>query len=401
MQHRAILLTVATLAFAAIAAAAPPHTDNPATPRDGAQTLALEQVFNRGHEDDDLFFGAITTVQVGPDGAYYVLDQQLSQVPVLGAGGELLRVLSREGEGPGETRQPEDMVFLPDGSLGLAQYINGRIITLALDGTPGRVIMPPGHVPGTGGLSSIRRVRYRGGSLVINGAEVAPATDGQTMVRTQYLKRCDEDGRPLVTYLERSTSQDLMRDGWIEKNNWFPSHERWDIDADGMVLAASDRNEYRVDVLAPDGTPVRSFGRAFRPWPRTEAEKQEIRDSLVVLSDGQRITIDVQVEDAAPAIASVRAMADGETWVLPVRGTREQPDGVMQTYDVFDRDGVFVRQVAMACPGDPEEDRLVLLPGRRAALLRGAVQARRNTFGGNRQADANEVSVNDLVVYRW
>ena len=392
-----LLGMVALLTLPALAA--PPHFQNTDKPRDGRQTIHLKEQWSRGQEGDELFFGAVRKVLMGPDGNLYALDQQQSQVAVFDKDGQLVRYLSREGEGPGECRQPEDMVFLPDGTLGLAQYLVGKIIKIDLEGNPRETLMPPGFDPQEGGaLSSIRRARWRSGSFVINGVRVQPTADGN--VRTQYLVRCDESAKPQVEYLSRSTSSNLARDGWIEKNNYFPSHERWDIDGQGRVLAATERNEYLITVYAPDGNVVRTFGRDFKPWRRTEEEKQEIRDSLTVLRDGQRMQVEVHVENYEPAVSGVFWRPDGEIWVLTTPGRKNQEPGIMQTYDVFSPEGEFIRQVAVACSGDPEEDVLFLLGENQAALVRGAVQARRNTFGGSRGQE-KEVAVHDLVVGTW
>ena len=380
------------------AAAEAPHAANGAAPRDGLRVLELRELWHRGHEDDDIIFGSISSVQTGPDGNIYVLDQQQSQVCVFDAAGELLRILSREGEGPGETRQPEHMVFMDDGSLGLVQYINGRIVQIGLDGTPVAMLMPPGSGDQGGGMASIRRARSRAGVFVLNGARVAPTEDG--MVRTQYLVRCDAAGKPLVEYLSLATASQLLRDGWIERDNYFPSHERWDIDVRGRVLAAAARNDYRISVYEPDGRLAFTFGREGRAWRRTAAQKQEIRDSLVVLRDGQRIDIEVEVEDHDPMILELHATQAGEVLVLPSAGRHDQGPGIMETYDVFDAEGVFLRQDAVACAGDAEEDRLFFLGGDRVALVRGAVQARRNTFGGSR-GDEPEIAVHDLKVFAY
>jgi len=397
LRRLPVLVTV--LAFAFASRAEVPHVQGGATPRDGVVTLEARALWQRGQEDDDLIFGAINAVQTGPDGSLYVLDQQLSQVDVFGADdGTLLRTLSREGEGPGECRRPEHMVFFPDGSLGLVQYINGRIVRINLDGTPRDTIMPPGTAGTGAALANIRRVRCRGGHLVINGVTNTPTDDG--MDRTQYLVGCDTDGNPGTVYLSRTTATNVQRDGWIEKTYWFPSHERWDLDDEGFVYAAAERNAYRIDVFAPDGALVRSFGREEKPVRRTEAEKQEIRDSVVVLSDDRRLAIPVEVEDTAPVIAGIHCRPGGEVWVSTTRSRRDQPEGVMMSFDVFDREGAYVRRVAVAVPGDPEEDRLYLLPDDRLALVRGAVQARRNTFGGSRGEEA-EAPVHDLTVYTY
>lgn len=378
------------------AAAEVPHIANGDIPRDGSQVITPQEIWHRGFEDDDFIFGAIRNVQLGPDGNTYVLDTQLSQVYVFDAQGELLRTLSREGEGPGETRRPEDLVFLQDGSLGICQYINGRIIKVDLEGIPTGTLMPPGFEESGGGMSSVRRARYRGGNFVINGARVVPLDDGMT--RTQFLISCDENAQPLVEYLSRATTQSLMRDGWVEKNNYFPSHERWDIDDQGRVLAAAERNEYLINVYEPGGDLAFTFGREYKPWKRTEAQKQEIRDSLTVLRDGERIEIEVEVEDNDASIAELHVRDNGEIWVLTGRNQREQEPGILLAFDVFDPKGVFIRQVSLQMEGDLDEDRFFFLGDDRLALVRGAVQARRNTFGGSRGEEA-EVAIHDMKVF--
>lgn len=377
-----------------------PAVRNPDLPRDGVQIVQLQEQWRRGHEDDDLIFGAIRQVLTGPDGNLYVLDQQQSEVAVFAPDGSLLRYLSREGEGPGECRRPEDMVFLPDGTLGLAQYINGKIIKVDLAGLPRETLMPPGFDPQQGGaMSSIRRARCRGGNFVINGVRVRP--DGQDgMVRTQYLTSCDQQAQALVEYLGSTVPANVMRDGWSEKRNYFPSHELWDLDGQGRLLAAAHRNRYEVTVFAADGTPELVFGRDFQPVKRTAERKQNIADSVTVLADGQRVQVEVQVEDHEPAILGLFCRPDGEVWVLTPAGRRNQEPGVMQTYDVFSPEGEFIRQAAVRCPGDPEEDRLFLLEAGRAVLVRGAVQARRNTFGGS-STEQEEVPVHDLIYYTF
>jgi hypothetical protein len=397
------LFTGLWILVAALPAAADvetPHVANPATSRDGIEVVEPTRIFLRGDEDDDeLFFGAINSVQLGPEGHLYVLDQQKSEVVVLDPEGAFVRTLSREGEGPGECRRPEHMVFLPDGTLGLAQYINGKIVRIDLEGVPQSTIRPPTSDHEGDGLASIRRARYRAGTFVINGVQVRQLDDG--MMRTQYLFRCDPEGKMEVDYLTRSASSNLMRDGWIEKNHYFPSHERWDIDREGRVLAATERNEYRITVFASGGDPLFTFGRDHEPWKRTEDEKQEIRDALTVLRDGERIQVEVDVEDHEPAVLALYARPDGEVWVMTSRGVRPEEDGIMVVYDVFDAAGVFTRQVALALDGDPDEDRLYLLGEDRVALVRGAVQARRNTFGGSRAEEKELEAVHDLQVFAF
>lgn len=375
------------------------HIKNDGHPLQGQQVLQLEEIWRRGGEEDEVFFGYISKVMADDAGNVYVLDQQQSHVEVFSPEGEHLRTLSREGEGPGEVRGPEDMLFMPDGSLGLVQYFNGRIVKITLDDTPAGTLRPPGSGADGGGMPSVRRARYRGGNFVVCGARVVPQEAG--IERTQYLSSWTPDGKEKVCYADMTTYPQLFTKGWIEKDQYFPEREQWDLGPNGRVYVAESRDDYAIRVYAPDGTLERIVERKLQPWRRTEKEKQEIADSVVVIRAGERVRIDVEVEDFAPAVTEVRVREDGSLWVLPGRGERDQPDGVMQTYDVFDTQGQFVRQVLVACEGDASEDRLIFLAPGRAALIRGAVDARQNMYGRGEDDGDEEPPVHDVIIYRY
>jgi hypothetical protein len=373
---------------------------NAGPPPEGRQVLQLEEVWRRGaDEDDEIFFGFIRQVLTDGEGNVYVLDQQRSVVEVFSAGGEHLRTLSREGEGPGEVRRPEDMLFLPDGTLGIAEYFGGKIVKLHLDGTPAGTILPPTGATGGGNRISIRRARYRGRNLAVSLSQVTPLDVG--IRRRQSLASWSVAGEPLAVYLEMTTTPRPEIDGWIEKDQYFPESERWALGRDGRVYAAPDIGDYAVHVYRPGGDLEMVVEHDLPRRRRTAEEKEEIAASLVVIRAGQRVRIPVEVEDLAPAITEMWAREDGSLWVLPGLGERDQDPGIMQTYDVFDGAGAFRRQVAVACPGDPREDRLVFFAPGRVALIRGANDARQNMFGRGEDDGENEPPVHEVVLYRY
>jgi len=375
------------------------HLKNVGEPTHGRQVLPLEEVWRRGSEDDEIFFGSIAQVLADELGNIYVLDRQRSQVEVFSPDGEHLRTLSREGEGPGEIRRPEDMVLMPDGTLGLVQYFNGRIIKITLDGTPAGQLLPPGAGADGGGMPSLRRVKWRNGNLVVNGARVVPQEAG--IERTQYLASWSETGEEIVCYVDMTTSPQLFTTGWSEKQQYFPESERWALGPDGRVFAAGDREHYAIDVYTPAGKLDRVIERALPPRRRTDQEKQEIAESLMVIRAGERVQIDVEVEDLAPAITELWAMDSGELWVLPSPGERDQAAGVMLTYDVFDARGEFIRQVAIGCPGDNRNDRLIFFAPGYVARIVGAEDARQNMFGRGTDDGDEEPPAHEVVIYRY
>ena len=112
-------------------ASAVPEVMSGAAPAGGVEELQLEEIWRRGGEDDEeVLLGIVTSVLSGPDGNIYVLDAQLMEVKVFDTGGDLVGTLGRQGEGPGEFNAAFDMVFMPDGTLGVSQSFPGKLIKL-------------------------------------------------------------------------------------------------------------------------------------------------------------------------------------------------------------------------------------------------------------------------------
>ena len=85
--------------------------------------------------DEKYQFGSIRAFAVDAEGRIYVYD---SHVPVLrqySSSGEWVRDIGREGEGPGEYKQPDSgLAILPDGRVALRDPGNGRITIYSPEG---------------------------------------------------------------------------------------------------------------------------------------------------------------------------------------------------------------------------------------------------------------------------
>ena len=117
---------------------------NGSHPEHGVERLQLREIWRAGGAEDDIMFGVIAQIRADADGDIYVLDRQLAEVKVLTSEGRFLRSLSREGEGPGECRNPRDLVLLHDGTVGILEPASGRIIRAQRDGTPAPSIVVSG-----------------------------------------------------------------------------------------------------------------------------------------------------------------------------------------------------------------------------------------------------------------
>jgi len=368
-----------------------PHVRSGPQPAEGSVTWPLEEVWRVGGDDEALLLGSVAQVMSDSTGSVYVLDRQLAHVVVVAPDGTVTGVLGREGEGPGETRRPGDMLFLSDGTIGLVQGFPGRIVKIDRAGNPAGTIHLGGDASAGTGMSSIHDARLRGGTLALCGWRGTQR--GSVFERTSFLSICDPDFRERQLLLSKPGQTDFSQPRYIESEEYFVGDGRWALGPDGRVYAAPERDQYIVQVYASDGTLARIIEREFESWARTREEMDRLGEARVAVVDGRRMEFETRLEPNDPCIRTLHVAASGDLWVLSSRGAREQAPGVMATYDVFDRDGRFARQVAVACPGDPDRDQLFFLDDGRVILAIGA-------SSGGGQRDEGEAVPQRVVCYR-
>lgn len=336
------------------------HVRNGAKPSGGVRTLTLKEIWRAGGEDDEeSIFGLITRVVADPAGNVYLLDTQLHQVHVFDGQGAFTGTLSREGEGPGEVRYPVDMLFMPDGTLGLVQTFPGRIVCVDLKDNPAKTFVPGGDAPTEGGFLTLSDVQGRSGRLVLGGVE---STINQTegfQIRDNFIRSYAADGKPLVTYAHKSRKYEFGKLFIDEETEYFPQFRKWVLGNDGRVYVASQRNAYAIDVYAPDGKLERVIERQYVNWTRTPEEHALVESIMTAQLRNVPFPVEHSVSKTEETINSLMLGDDGNLWVLSSRGWHEQPAGILATYDVFTPAGDFVEQVRVACPGDSSKDALM------------------------------------------
>jgi hypothetical protein len=320
---------------------------------------------------------------------------------VFDANGSYLKSLSRQGEGPGEFQRAESILFMPDGTIGVVEYFPGKVVRFDRDGVPAGTFIPGGDDPAKGGFRSLRNLEFRGGNLVGCGANMSDA--GGELKRTQYLSRFDTDGVEELRYLEKISTPHFARAEFNEKKEYFVDRGAWAVGPDGRVHAAPDRDDYRIYVYGPDGTLERIIEREYEPRKRTQAEKDRVLEGIIMIVNGERITPDAEIEDHDACISQIDVLDDGSILVLNGHSMHEQPDGVLRTYDVFDSNGHFQRQMAIACEGDSRDDGLFFVGDDHALLVRGMRSSRLGMFGGSNgddESDSADEAEMEVIYYR-
>jgi hypothetical protein len=398
------LLGALALAWAAAtigAAAEVPHVQNPNEPAGGTAELALEELWRAGGEDDETFFGVIGQVLADSLGNVYLLDTQLSEVQVYSPAGEPLRTLSREGDGPGEIRNPGDMFFMPGGGeLGMLQTFPGRAVIIDLAGQPAGSFQIGGGDPSRGSFGVLITGRCQADVLVLGGMHMTFGGQGLSD-QEFFLARHDREGNETVRYLTKHWEIDYSQFVVSEAGIDFVWNGRWDLGPQGRVYANPARNDYAIEVYAPDGTLARVIEREYESWPRDEQALAEAR--LLIEAVGRNYPVppqSVEILETDPDIAGVYCRPDGELWVRTSRGDRERPAGVLTTMDVFDAEGRYRRRLQLRAPGDPQQDAIFLLGSDRLVLVTQALAAYRSMQGVGSDEAAEETPM-EVICFRF
>jgi hypothetical protein len=383
-----------------------PHIQNGDTPSEGRETLTLEEVWRIGGDDEEgLLLAMVSEVCGDEDGNIYVMDTQLCQVHVFSPGGELLRTIFRQGEGPGEALRPRDLVVTEDG-VGLAEEFPAKIIMVDRTGLPIDNVRPASTDEAGGNMGTMIAVEYGGGNLVASGTELSQSDTPGRQDRLNFLASFSRTGEERARYCEAQTYYDFNDMKFIEREHTPSFWWGFTVDKKGNVYVAADREAYAISVFKPDGTLDRVIERTFEPYARTASEKERMHDLIKSATEGTPIEIEITVEDNESVIdffhRGLRVDDDGNLWVTSSRGARDNADGAMLTYDVFDPEGNYTKKVAVVCEGNSYYDCLFWVSKDHVVLVTGAMAALAAQFGGGAALDSDEeeATPQEVICYR-
>ncbi|MCP4549798.1 MAG: hypothetical protein GY835_25365 [bacterium] len=382
-----------------------PHVKNGSTPSNGRDVLHLEELWRIGGDDEDsVLLGLISEVGGDKNGNVYVMDAQLCQVHVFAPDGELLRTLFRQGEGPGEVLRPRDMLITAD-KVGLAEEFPGKIIMVDHDGLPAENIRI-GGTDNDNGMFALITAGAGGGNIVVAGSQIRQGETQGQQDRKSFLIGVTPDGEERVRYWEQDANRDYTNLVFKERIAAPSAWWGYTVGPDGRVYAALDHDNYAINVFEANGAPVRVIEREFEVVKRSAAERKWMRDLFESAMVGINIPYELIIEENdAPIDYWRRGMHiadDGTLWVLSSRGLREEQEGVLLSYDIFDRGGKFIRQTAIVCEGDSFYDCLFWINDDLVVLVKGGLAAMVAQFGGGTALDSDEEepTPQEVICYR-
>jgi hypothetical protein len=386
----ALLLAAAIMLPTAVVAAPPWHgtideegdwsvVNNPAEPMEEEQIVRPEQMWRFGADEEDILFGLIEDAIVDEHGHAYLLDTVLSTVFVVDETGEVLRQVSGEGDGPGEFRFARELVFLPDGSLGIMEMMPGKIVSVTRDGTP-RPSFALEESEGGGMMNHLQHLATNRDAVVIGQVSTNFGEDGVTIHRTLSVFGPDGVQKAVVREHKETQSGSSINIGGGGEDEFS---ENFTLCSDGRIVIYPNPTKYELQIYRTDGQKHHIIRRQYTSIRRPDKELEDARKEADRMREQFGGQVEMEVEEMADDISGVIARPDGELWVANSQGSRDGLEQSLGWFDVYDQEGRYVRRLCIEADYDPERDNYVFF-GDRLFIFKEAQKAppRTSTMGG-------------------
>jgi hypothetical protein len=225
-----------------------------------------------------------------------------------------------------------------------------------------------------------------GDHIVLDTNSFARHEEGMDITRKLIL--VDAQGNNAGTLHTKTTKRNFANMSFDEKEMMAM---RWSCAHDGRVFVSDDFDGYSIVVYNPDGTVDRVIERDYEHRKRSKEEMERNAPRVMFRRRGgatQRP--ETKASETDRDILAMHPRDDGTLWVVSSHGGLDAPEGTIATFDVFDRDGKFRRQVSIAGDGDFEEDGVHFV-GDRVYVVKGFRSAERAQRGGEGEATEEEI----------
>lgn len=261
----------------------------PAIAQDHPLTVDMTEVYRVGgvNAQEWAFFGPALQMRFDGTGNLLVLDTVNNRIVVIGPDGQLVRVVGREGNGPGEFQLSIVIAVWRDGRFAVPDMGHSAIQVFNPDGELERFVRLAGeNTPLAGTLGFRERVRADplGDGIIAQGvggllAQMANLAN-RRMGRPENESAAGVDDRGLETL---DLSGDVMKSrpilqGWraprvvaMTEDRYYEPEFHWDVLPSGTI-AYSDSSAYAIKLVSPDGSMIDVLRRPLSP--------QEVSDRI-------------------------------------------------------------------------------------------------------------------------
>ena len=271
-------------------------TGGEARAQDRPLAADFEEVYRAGGLSAPEWAQFVDPTRMGFDAAgnLYVLDE--SRVVVIDSGGDLVRTVGREGEGPGEFQTATDIVVWHDGRFAVVDIGHLAYQLFGLEGELERFVRMSAAAGTTGMAAARGKVRPdpAGGAVIAEGAGLAAAliSSYAEEFEGEQVDVVGEDGK-----LERlDLSGDVAVAGFIAQTRriapvsvanvqggrrpYFSPQVIWDVLPDGTI-GYFDSTAYAINLVGADGGAKGVLERPLRPEAVTDGIRSAVIDHRI------------------------------------------------------------------------------------------------------------------------
>jgi hypothetical protein len=310
---------------------------NPKEPVHTGPVLELEEDLSiRGSETEEgQMFQDIRTLDVDTQGNIYVLDEGAADVKVFSMSGEYVRTIGRQGQGPEEFAFPIHVVVTPHAEL-LVHDMNQRALKF-LD-LEGRFLRQ---------VSIADKFQFTGPRFLPDGRMV-----GSFLVPAQQpladLKLFDGELEALHTLVSLPVEPPPIL-------HYFAGNSmtglRWNLTGQGEIIWGDFLEpEYALHIHDAQGQHVRTIERDYATIRITDADKEPLLRRMFG-DNPPPPQWDVRIPDRYPPFSGISCDDSGQVFVKTYTKKGGESDATVgEAYDVFDREGRYMAQVALDVP---------------------------------------------------
>lgn len=362
MKH----LTALTLALLTVAAFAGEVVKNGTTPKGKAKTLTYKQewrVDSANSNEHFIWNGASVTATTNSQGNVFVLDNGNNRVIQLDATGKFVRQIGREGDGPGEFRQPTNISMLNDQSFIVTEYRVGLNLISVFDKDGNFLRHIDANNKGKYLLNSYFSPtgKMLGATYMFNN-EAGELNMAYGLLDTEIKPLMQVETNPIPRFQPNRVAEPSF---WVEMlARWFsliPHQGLIAFGQDGSVFTAKS-NQYEITRYSPDLKTKLVFNRQYKPKPQSEDDirllSEPVRDEVLGSIPGSMHPyITDAVIDKAIAQAGLPTIRSAIFGLIPM-----EAGGLMVIHDfdpktghadcdLFDKQGLFIG----TCPMPPAD----------------------------------------------
>jgi len=320
---------------------------NPENPKFGQISPELEENLVIGNEKDENFrFYRVYSITLDSEENIYVLDSGNCRVQKFDKEGNYLLTYGRKGQGPGEFTNPAALFI--DGQNDLHVSEGRKLQAFDVSGKYKKSITLDNNIQ--------EFFTDKQGNILTH----CIVSDGEGSKKR--IVKFNREGKALETLAEFSDVQAVQNKAEGGRTVTFKAYHQYNywpyiypIDADSFVYAYP--SDYKIYVMASDGSLSLVLGKEEAPSPISREEKDFIMDGIERRAGQRRIKLTKDVLEAAcqfpphrPYFQRIMVDDTGRIYVRRARSVLDRGEGVL--FDVFGKDGFYLYRLEL--PFTPE-----------------------------------------------